>query len=130
MNDYPTLYPLGKFHLYSLYHLVDKVYLKPRTVLNVLFRIALPDSEPGKKPKSWLQSPEDFASYDVLIGCINQRITQKIGFEAGLAQIDHSIELVEEMAIRIKIVGYAGTCLKFAGEFLEIFRECAKPGTF
>ena len=34
------------------------------------------------------------------------------------------------MAIRIKIVGYAGTCLNFAAEFLEIFRECVTPGTF
>ena len=41
-----------------------------------------------------------------------------IGFEANLANIDHEISLVEEMCIRIKVVGYAGTAIPFAREFL------------
>ena len=70
-NEYPEHIPLGEYHLYSLYHLVDKVYLKPRTVLNILFRIAMPASEHDKKPRSWLKSPKDFAIFEVMIGCIN-----------------------------------------------------------
>ena len=90
----------------------------------------MPASEKDKKPRSWLKSPKDFAIFEVMIGCINQRVTQKIGFEANLAQIDHEISLVEEMALRIKVVGYSGTCLEFAAELLEIFKECSEPGAF
>ena len=42
----------------------------------------------------------------------------------------HSFESVEDMAVRIKITGYADKILIFIKMFLDIMLECAKPGGF
>ena len=34
------------------------------------------------------------------------------------------------MALRVKVVGYSGTCLEFAAELLKTFKECSEPGAF
>lgn len=87
---YPKLIKLDDNEpAYSLYHLIDAVYLKPHTAFDVLFRIKQPDQSlcAGAKPVTFLQTPEDFAAFEITKGCLHAMVTKKIGYEASIAQI-------------------------------------------
>ena len=47
-----------------------------------------------------------------------------------MAQIEFELSLVDEMAVRLNINGYADTILDFTQEYLEVMRDCAQEGSF
>ena len=129
-NDYPKLVKLDQNPAYAMYHLVDAVYLKPKTAFNLLMRIRQPKEQPHGKPVTFLQTPKDFAAFEIMKGCLHATATKTIGYEAKLAQIHHEMFLVDEMAVRILIHGYSETVLKFVEEYLNLMRDCAQQGGF
>jgi hypothetical protein len=74
---------------------------------------------------TFLQTPKDFAAFEIMKGCLHAAATKTIGYEAKLAQIHHEMFLVDEMAVRILIHGYSETVLKFVEEYLNLMRDCA-----
>ena len=99
----------------------------------MLFRIRQPkvrNRESDGKPITYLESPKDFALFDVMKRCLKQTITKQVGYEAKLANVTYKFSSVEEMAVRIKITGYSEKLLQFAELFIDIMLGCAKPGGF
>ena len=131
-NDAPIQVPIGKGSSHIMYHGIDKVFLKPITVFNLLLRIKQPVQDQGEraKPTSFLKTPDDVAAFQVLSQCLDDTVAKEIGYEGELAHMTHSFESVEDMAVRIRITGYADKILVFIKMFLDIMLECAKPGRF
>ena len=71
----------------NLYHQLDHVYLKPKTIIDIFLRIKQPEKRSTDEGKSvcFLKTPADFALYSVLEDCVDSAITAKVGYEAQLA---------------------------------------------
>ena len=115
-----------------LYHQLDQVYLKPKTIIDILLRVKQPDNRYTKDGKavSFLRTPADFTLFKVMKDCLESTITGKVGFEAKLANCTYSVDLVEEMAVHIRINGYSDKLFDFATIFLDIMSDCAKENGF
>ena len=59
--------------------------------------------------------------------CLEQAVTDKIGYEAELASVHFAVESINESGLRIKISGYSQKILDFAECFFSILFECADP---
>ena len=130
VNNSPELVEIDpKFHLY---HSIDKVYLKPLTVVNIMFRVRQPAKrfrEQGMlKTVCYLKTPKDFALFRVMKDCLKQTITKRIGYEANLAEVDYHLKSVEEMAINLNFSGYSDKLFDFIEEYLDILIECSLKG--
>ena len=79
---------------------------------------------------TFLQTPEDFAAFEITKGCLHATVTKKIGYEASIAELEYGLSLVDEIAVRLNINGYADTILNFTEEYLEVMRDCAQEGGF
>ena len=65
------------------------MYLKPKTVINVLFRIRQPAQREtvAGKAVSYLQTPRDFALFRVMQDCFRAKVTKEVGYLAQLAHV-------------------------------------------
>lgn len=77
-----------------------------------------------------MQTATDYALFNVLLSCLDQTVSKRIGYEAQLAQIQYEVTSVEDLAVRINISGYSDKILNFVKQFLDIMQECAKLGGF
>jgi len=48
-------------------------------------------STPKQKPISFLKNPEDYAMFSVMEDCLLETVTNRVGYEAKLANIESSI---------------------------------------
>ena len=112
----------------TLYHTLDFVYLKPYTVINILFRIdPLPSSN---KYRTFLQSPGDFALFSVMKDCLNHIIQDRVGYEASLAHLDVSLTNVDDMAVCLELTGFSDKLFAYSEIVIDILLEHAKEGSF
>ena len=98
-----------------LYLLIDRVYLKPRTRIDIILQIAPLDPNDG----AFLKTVEDRAIFQVATDCIRQEINKKVGYEANLAQIGYSVSKFGEMGLCLSFDGYSDKLLDFGALFLE-----------
>ena len=131
-NDKPTEIQLTDDDSVLLYHLVDHVYLKPKSFLDVLLRIRQPEERYNSagKPVCFLETPKDYALFKVMTTCLEDKVTLLVGYEAELADMTYEITSNEEMAVCLRFSGYASTLLRFAETFITIMLESAKEGGF
>ena len=66
------------------------------------------------KPRTYLETPEDFALFKVMRNCLMETVTNRVGYEAELANVSFKIESVEEMAVKVTFEGYSDKLVDFA----------------
>ena len=59
-----------------------------------------------------------------------QAVTEQIGYEAELANVNFRLESIEEMGVRLRIAGYSDKIFDFAECLINILFKCAKDGGF
>ena len=62
--------------------------------------------------------------------CLKAVITENVGYEAQLANINYSFESIDDMGIRINTNGYSDKIFEFTKIYLDMMYECAKEGAF
>ena len=79
-NEHPEIvqFDSGKV---VLYHTLDHVYLKPITSVSILFRIKQPTVRHNTqgKPRTFLETPEDFAMFRVMQDCLKEAMKREFG---------------------------------------------------
>ena len=65
----------GRMHLF---HSLDHVYLKPWTFLDIMLRIRQPKKRYNEhgKPTCFLETPKDFALFNVMRNCLEGTVTK------------------------------------------------------
>ena len=89
--------------------MLDSVYRKPETALHITLRM----EQQGKrfndegKPVNFLQTPMDYAMFAIAKDCFESVINEKIGYEASLANLTFETNLVDGLALDIRIYGFS-----------------------
>ena len=60
--------------------------------------------------------------------CLVQAVTEEVGYEAELANVNFSFESIEEMGVRLRIAGYSDKIFDFAECFIAILFKSAEKG--
>ena len=68
--------------------------------------------------------------FRVLKSCLKSVITETIGYEAQLANINYKFSNIDDIAVRINITGYSDKIFEFAKTYLDILFEYAKSNSF
>ena len=68
--------------------------------------------------------------FKVLQSCLATVVTETIGYEAKLAEINYNFSNIDDMGVSINITGYSDKIFEFAETYLDILFEHAKPNSF
>ena len=109
-NTQPTKIILNE--AVTLWLLIDQVYLKPRTRLDIVLHIAPQTAR--NESSAFLSSPEDIAMFQVVCDCIREKINKEVGYEANLAHADYSIKKFCDVGIHFSFESYSDKLLDFA----------------
>ena len=110
----------------TLWMLVDHVYLKPRTRLDIVLHIA-PAIE-RYDSSAFLSNPEDIAMFQVVCDCIREKINKEVGYEANLAHADYSVKKFCDVGIHFSFESYSDKLLDFAEHCLDLMLEMSVQG--
>ena len=104
------------------------MYLKPITYLDILLRIKQPEQRYTSqfKSKCFLETPEDFALFNVMSDCLLSTVESMVGYEAQLANFSYEFETTEEMGVHMRFSGYSDKIFQFASSRLS--GSCAGAG--
>ena len=63
--------------------------------------------------------------FRVLKSCLKSVVTETIGYEAQLAEINYKFASIDDIAVRISITGYSDKIFEFAKIYLDTLFEYA-----
>ena len=116
----------------ELYHLLDAVHLKPVTQIDIMLQLRQPTGRLTQAGKlfTYLETARDHVMFRVLKSCLKNEVTEKIGYEASLAEIHFKFSSLNDIGVKITIRGYSDKVLDFAKIYLDILIACGKPQSF
>ena len=71
----------------DLWVLVDHVYLKPKTRIDLIILVAPPDGQ-----RTFIDKAADRAVNAVLLDCISEKVNKEVGYEANLAHLEYTVK--------------------------------------
>ena len=95
----------------------DQVYSMPRAIINIIFYIPEISSTPLKR-----------ASNAVFIDILIEKFTQKIGYEATLADMAYQCKVFECVGLKFKFKGYNDKLAHFVKLFYKTLQELREKG--
>ena len=108
----------------DLFVLVDHVYLKPKTRLDLALNIA-PSSE---QATAFLASPADRGVFNAVIACISEKINKEVGYEASMAHFEFFVKKLDDTGLHLSVEAFSDKILPFTASLIEIIIACATDG--
>ena len=101
--------------------LVDHVYLKPRTRIDIVLQIA-PTTDQGT---SFLESPSDRALFNTVRECIKETVNKEVGYEALMAHLEFQVKKCNDMGLHLSVEAFSDKILPFTASLIDMMIQCA-----
>lgn len=105
----------------DLWVLVDHVYLKPKTRIDIILYIAPLPNRP-----TFVSEATDRATMQALLDCIGEKVNKEVGYEANLAHLEYCVTKHENVSVRLSVDGYSDKILTFVATFIDLMLSCAE----